>query len=569
MSRSKYQLSLKKRIFILFFAILLLMICAFTFVISRFITRFVEKQLNAEYTAILSDTADGVKNIMWNLTLTSQQILDSAQIPEQIEHYRQTTDLYQKKESYYEILNTISHLTMSNSDVALISLYDALNEEYIFTTLPVTNPVSATPVLYENANFIYRGPGISQSNFVGNPVLSLTRYAAGYGGTDLVLTVESGYYSLDTPFNMITRRSAHVLFLDSNGQVVYQDFPENWNAAVILRDLQSGSQNRYRFFSSTGSQGWSVHLVVANDVYVGDFQLAIRDFVICIVIIAIVVGLIAIYFWRSIYHPLQLFDRQLNLLLANDIPNPPLHSSIPEYDHLLQKVTLLQQEIKQMIAQRIEQEKRHSKMQLEKLRAQINPHFLMNTLNTLHWLALMNDEPEIDRITQSLSHLLSYNLDKEDYATNMERELAALKEYVNLQSVRYTFNFNVHITPENSTLNYPCPKFILQPLVENSLSHGYRDGMNIDLFLRIDDEGIEVMLKDTGTGIDEETVKKLQSPEYTAGQKPQFGIGLQYVVRVLNDFFHGQSYFSITSIPGRETVITLNFPKLKGGGYDA
>lgn len=79
-----------------------------------------------------------------------------------------------------------------------------------------------------------------------------------------------------------------------------------------------------------------------------------------------------------------------------------------------------------MIQEIIRQEQVNTKIQTEKLRAQINPHFLLNTLNTMHWMALINEQPEIDSITQALSHLLSYNLDKDNVSSNLERELSAL-----------------------------------------------------------------------------------------------------------------------------------------------
>ena len=79
----------------------------------------------------------------------------------------------------------------------------------------------------------------------------------------------------------------------------------------------------------------------------------------------------------------------------------------------------------------------------------------------MHWVALINKQPEIDSITQALSHLLSYNLDKDNVSTNLERELSALQEYVQLQKVRYDFRFEI-LRPENGEpLNYPCPKFLL------------------------------------------------------------------------------------------------------------
>lgn len=127
---------------------------------------------------------------------------------------------------------------------------------------------------------------------------------------------------------------------------------------------------------------------------------------------------------------------------------------------------------------------------------------------------------------------------------------------------------------------YPCPKFILQPLIENALSHGYREHMDITLTVKTDGQMVELTVKDTGTGIQPDMLKKLQclSPiENTASatgivpdtDKVQFGIGLQYVIQSLNDFFKGDYKFEIGSIPDEGTVITLKIPKIKGGGYYA
>lgn len=189
------------------------------------------------------------------------------------------------------------------------------------------------------------------------------------------------------------------------------------------------------------SQGWKVSLILPDQIYIRDYYHSLRDVLLCTLLIAVLIGALAFYFWKSVYTPLQLFDRQLEELLTDDFDASAMHSSIPEYEHLLGKVSKLQRQIQEMIQKIIRQEQVNTKTQTEKLRAQINPHFLLNTLNTMHWMALINKQPEIDSITQALSHLLSYNLDKDNVSTNLERELSALQEYVQLQKVRYEFPF--------------------------------------------------------------------------------------------------------------------------------
>lgn len=578
MKKPKKQFSLKIRIFVFFFGILLLMLCTYIFAISRFITRFTERQLNSDYEAILTETSDTIETLLWNLTLTSEQLLSNETIRTCILGYQNTDNPYVKLENWSCISETILSLTMDNTDIALTYIYDPSTEEYIYSTLPADAENEEIPVIYENSAFCFQGPCNSQSKFIGNPVLILNRTEILESENPILLSVESGYYSLDGPLEQAARKSAYIAITNYLGELIYHTFPETIDASEILTRISDGSDPEYRFFSDTSSQGWSVHVVIPSSIYTRDYQSAIRDFAVCSILIALLVACFAMYFWKSIYQPLQLFDRQFDILLSDDIPEEQMHSSIPEYDRLLKRIVVLQAQIREMIGRIIEQEKLNTKIQLEKLRAQINPHFLMNTLNTIHWMSLMNGQKDIDRITQSLSHLLSYNLDKESYITSLKGEISALSEYVTLQKVRYEFDFLIHCRQEVEQLNYPCPKFILQPLVENALSHGYREGMTISLSVFVDDY-ITIQISDTGTGMDAETLLMLRSLPETAvsdstsalpvSDSVHFGIGLQYVVQMLNDFYSGDYGWEIESTPCEGTSITLKIPKLKGGGYCA
>lgn len=405
-------------------------------------------------------------------------------------------------------------------------------------------------------------------------MLILNRTETLPNGKSVVLSVESGFYSLLAPLRLLERKSAFLAITNSSGEPIYTTFEE---AGTEVIDILEGNSSNYRSMSKSMSQGWGVHIIIPEHIYIKDYYQSLTDILISILIIAAFVALIAVYVWKSIYSPLRLFDRQLGLLLSEESRSTHTHSSIPEYDYLLHKIVLMQRQIQEMIRQMVQQEKTNTKIQIEKLRAQINPHFLLNTLNTVHWMALMNGQDDIDTITQSLSHLLSYNLDKESVATNLEKELSALTEYVHLQKVRYDFQFHIE-RPASNDLNYPCPKFLLQPLVENALSHGYQPGMNVLIQIQVDDS-IHLTISDTGTGMDAKTLTGInrlyppsplpadESASGTENEISKFGIGLAYVINSLRDFFSGSFHFHIESSENHGTVITINFPKLKGNDY--
>lgn len=570
------RLSLKKRIFIFFFGILTLMVCTYIFVISRFITRFTIERLNNDYESILTEMCDTVSNILWNLTLTSEQLLSDEIIQSSLVNHHESPDRYSQQEEYFTLLEQVYSLTMANTELGLICFYDVEKDNFVYSTLPVNTASQNSATLYKNSDFQFQGPCDSQSSFIGNPVLILSRTEIMSNGAAITLSLESGYYSLDKPFQMASQKSAFFIFSNEEGNIIYSTLPDDTDAETLLNQMHNNTDHNYKLFERSTPQGWTAHVIVPTSIYTSDYNAALHEFFICTVMIIAFVAIFTLFFWRSIYHPLGLFDNQLSKLISGDFSEQQVYSDIPEYDYLLHKITLLQRQIQEMLQQAVKQEQIHSQMQLEKLRAQINPHFLVNTLNTLHWMALMNHQPEIDRVTQSLSHLLSYNLAKQSYETNLNRELVALKEYVTLQQIRYSFHFTIDSQIAVEGLNYPCPKFILQPLIENSLTHGYCENMDITVGIHIE-EKIKIIVTDTGTGIEEQTLQELQrlapSPingsDVNSKKCIQWGIGLPYVVQSLNDFFDNDYCFCIDSRLNEGTTITLELPKIKGGGYDA
>ena len=161
-----------------------------------------------------------------------------------------------------------------------------------------------------------------------------------------------------------------------------------------------------------------------------------------------------------------------------------------QFQHMKVQITQLYSEIKA-------KEKRRADLEIEKLQYQINPHFLMNTLDTAHWLAVMNGQEEIDRLVTSLNKLLYYNLRKGNSVATIRDEIDSLKQYLILQQIRYNFQFDVNIHVDDALLEVTVPRFILQPLVENSLYHGLDDNGRIEVVVRKNDR-LEIEIRDNG-----------------------------------------------------------------------
>jgi len=193
---------------------------------------------------------------------------------------------------------------------------------------------------------------------------------------------------------------------------------------------------------------------------------------------------------------------------------------------------------------------------------QINPHFIHNTLNTIQWIAKMNGQEEIDRLVSIFTRVLHYNLDKQGEQVYLVEEVNALKDYVELQRIRYDYDFLVKFHVEEHSRQVLIPRFILQPLVENALYHGLDEG-NGQITVRILPDGDRYLLlevTDDGKGIDPEEILRLLRGEKDMHRKAGLGIGLNYVQRVLQTNYGDHSQFKIVSEAGKGTTIQIRIP---------
>ncbi|MFK7691976.1 sensor histidine kinase [Paenibacillus sp. HJGM_3] len=201
-----------------------------------------------------------------------------------------------------------------------------------------------------------------------------------------------------------------------------------------------------------------------------------------------------------------------------------------------------------------------SRLEVEKLLFQINPHFIHNTLDTVRWLARLKGQEQIEDLVSLLNKVLYYNMGKGGTAT-LGREIACLKDYVALQQIRYDFQFEVEIQTEDGLMDVPIPRFILQPLVENAIYHGLGDDGCVEVKTGFEGEDkIRIEVKDNGLGMREEEIGRLLDNGADERRKKGMGIGIHYVNRMIKVQYGDQASLTITSGPGSGTSIVLLIP---------
>ena len=203
--------------------------------------------------------------------------------------------------------------------------------------------------------------------------------------------------------------------------------------------------------------------------------------------------------------------------------------------------------------------------ELKALQAQINPHFLYNTLDSIIWSLRMRQVEESIEMLTALTDFFKISLSKGRDIITIEEEVKHIKSYLSIQHRRYQekFDYDIHVDP--SILSCRTPKLILQPVVENAIYHGIKpmeEKGYIYIHIFPQEGDVILQVQDTGMGMDEDTCRRLNRELDTISSDQQ---GTGYGVRNVNDkikIVYGSKYgVTIESAMGEGTVVTLRIGK--------
>lgn len=195
------------------------------------------------------------------------------------------------------------------------------------------------------------------------------------------------------------------------------------------------------------------------------------------------------------------------------------------------------------------------------LEAQINPHFLYNTLDTINWMAIDEEQYAISEAVNSLARILRYGIDKSSKAVAVKEEIDWLKQYILLQQYRLKSELNVKINVEPHLLQYKIYKLLLQPFVENAIKHGFKNEKEkfmLSICISEEKENIIITIEDNGQGMSEEKRKELMEKMQT-----EQNIGIRNAVERIEIYYGKDARVNIKSEEGIGTIVTIRLPVIE------
>ena len=223
--------------------------------------------------------------------------------------------------------------------------------------------------------------------------------------------------------------------------------------------------------------------------------------------------------------------------------------------------------IQQLMTTVREEEINLRKTELKALQAQINPHFLYNTLDSIAWMCEQGRNADAVKMVHALARLFRISISRGHELIPIAKEIEHAESYLQIQKYRYKNQFTYSFDVDPHCLDYYCNKITLQPIIENAINHGLdllvEEG-RIEVKVCQDGNDILFFVRDNGVGMSAEQIESIMQH----GPKDRTGIGIKNVSDRLKIYF-GKNYgLSITSEPDVGTCVEIRMPKIGEGDYE-
>lgn len=270
-------------------------------------------------------------------------------------------------------------------------------------------------------------------------------------------------------------------------------------------------------------------------------------------------------FIRSITEPVERLVGEMKRVEQGEFSLPETgddpYGGVEEIDRLHRHFRTMVQKINTLIEENYAKQLVLKDTQYKALQAQINPHFLYNTLDTVHWLARLAGHREIATVVEALGTLLRKSISGGQSVIRVREELEIVASYVAIQRIRFGDRLQFELDVGEAFLDLMIPKLTLQPLVENAINHGLeRTEGPFRIAVRAEwrKEGAALVVEDSGPGMAPEHLERIRRGEApTRGS----GIGLRNIDERLRMIF-GEAYgVSVASRPGAGVAVTLLIPE--------
>ncbi|MNW42314.1 Sensor histidine kinase YpdA [compost metagenome] len=525
------------------------------------------------------------------------------------------TELFRLLEAGYEdvqsnsrVYAAMSYISTSIPDIYQVYLYESVNHKATLVTLNTPKRNYNTALfkdaldkndrsLFVQSTHMSHSYGFAklQPKYPSEPVFTLHRRIERVPSSEVI-----GYLSIDVKYSAISdiveqlykKDQEKMYIIDNEGFIVYSDAEEKLGqsvqAAWYRNHIFNTADNKgsfeednnvfvYQRLQAVGAD-WTLVKQVPVSYLNREANQAVGINLLLLAFSLIIIVIATILISIRITSPIKQLGKYMNEIQIGNLNVDIKPSSNDEIGAVIVRFRGMMDTINNLILQEYKLELSNKTNQLRALQAQINPHFLNNTLQIIGTLALELNVPRIYALLSALAKMMHYSMNNEDKIVTLRDELEHVKAYIELQKERFENRFDFRYDVEESLLDTPMPKMILQPIIENYFKHGINrsktDGL-ITIHANVwKNEQVEVTIQNNGVMIPENKLEHLQTelnnftnpgvtrPGDAEKDAGRLTIGLTNVLARLQLVCGENASLTITNLEPVGVMITLIFANI-------
>ena len=316
-------------------------------------------------------------------------------------------------------------------------------------------------------------------------------------------------------------------------------------------------------------QGWSISLVLSEQDYNAQNQMYLLLIGTIVIIIGLMGLMLAYILNRTISQPVNQIRDKIRLISEGDFSRDPSIEWKDELGVIGRGINQMSENVVSLMDRKVEDEKQKKDLEYRILQSQINPHFLYNTLNSIKWMATIQNAPGIAEMTTALARLMKNVSKGTDVRISLREELDLVRDYFLIQQYRYGGSISIAYEITDEAL-YHCQihRFTLQPLVENALFHGIEPkGCAGKIVIRAEKAAVTgsrpalvISITDGGVGMSPETIRSVLSGEASPSADFFKQVGINNVDKRIKYSFGPEYGIRIESVVDEYTTMVITLP---------
>lgn len=580
MNKAKVFSSLRVKLGIIAVVLIAIPVVVISFTYSRTVKEIIKNKYTETAVQSVYETSEKLNFVLDDIQEFSTAIISDSELLEML------NNRFQYKED--EFNRKLRSFITSRDDIEVIDL--VLNDRYYSVgakKINSTEIIKQKRLLENSSGQPIWLPTKSEEIEILSGKFKKNYFTLGRKIVDFNTLEDYGYLLLDLEevileqayTGLIDNQKVEILICDSQGTIISNSDKSKIGGTIVhepyarevLTDRRGHSYVQYKsesghskvaIYSTIENNGWKIIKTISTDYLYEEINKIQKYFIVGGLIYTFVIILYILVLSFRYTEPMMRMKNVIKRVEQGDLTaRTDVHTN-DEVGQLGHSLNNMIAEMQVLIDKLIREEQEKKEVELEALHAQINPHFLYNTLNTIKWMAKIQGNNGISNAITALVKLLRIS-------TNLGREMITLREeidyvmnYIVIQRLRFTKAINIQYDVEESCTALLLPKLILQPIVENSIIYGMEEDqqeLNIQVNAFGQDTCLIIEVIDDGPGIEAEILKNILSKPSDRNRFSK--VGLNNVNQRIKLYCGGEYGLSIETELGKGTKVVVTLPK--------